>query len=138
MTCLGFDRAHEPSSDPRRNGCVRCGRAIPADEACDHTMDRDLAFEERILRECAGKLGLEHVADALHAFADRRALNGPVRLDRDLVVEASEEVADLSSYLTWELQRMQRDGDDDHDRMAALWSGLQYAVLAYDALLKAR
>ena len=117
---------------------MRCGRAIPADEACDHTMDRDLAFEERILRECAGKLGLEHVADALHAFADRRALNGPVRLDRDLVVEASEEVADLSSYLTWELQRMQRDGDDDHDRMAALWSGLQYAVLAYDALLKAR
>jgi len=102
-------------------------------------MERDREFEQRILREASAKLGMEFVADALRNASDRRTREGPVRLDRDLVLEAIEECLDGSgNYIVWELQRMMVEGDDDHERRAALWEALQLGIMQYAALLRAR
>lgn len=125
---------HVEDANPRHKGqCCKCGRVMPEPPM----MVRDRDFEEQTLREAAGNLGLEHVADSLHAYADRRAHAGDIRL-RDFITEAEEEIADLSSYCTWELQRMLISGEDDHEKSAGLWEALQYAVLTYAALKRAR
>lgn len=129
---------HVEDANPRHRGvCVRCGKTFtPAERP---SMERDTDFEKQTLREAASKLGLEHIADALHAAADKRAHDGPVFLDRDLVLEAIEESLDnTGNYIVWELQRMMREGDDDHDRLSALWEALQHGILQYAALTRAR
>jgi hypothetical protein len=125
-------RHHHPDGSKT---CCKCGRDF--EPVTEPTMARDPEFEQRILREASAKLGLEFVADALHRYADDRTMAGPVRM-RDFVTEAAEEVADLANYLTWALQDMMASGDDDHEKRAALWESLQYAVLTYSALLRAR
>ena len=131
---------HVASANPRHTRddgscvCVRCAKPFTPP-----SFDRDPEFEHRMLKEASQSLGLGHVADALHAFADRRALAGPVRTgDRDLIREAEEECGDLVSYVTWELQRMLAEGVEDHERSSALWEVLQHQVLTYAALQRAR
>jgi hypothetical protein len=102
-------------------------------------MERDRDFEQRILREASAKLGMEFVADALRNASDKRTLEGPVRMDRDLVLEAIEECLDgTGNYIVWELQRMMLEGDDNHERSASLWEALQLGIMQYAALLRAR
>jgi len=120
--------------------CCKCGRTFrSAATGNGPVMERDREFEQRILREASAKLGMEFVADALRNASDRRTREGPVRLDRDLVLEAIEECLDGSgNYIVWELQRMMVEGDDDHERRAALWEALQLGIMQYAALLRAR
>lgn len=141
--CLGVEREHEASVDPRRDGeCVRCGRAFVAPP--DGTMPRDLEWERRLTRE-AGRFTQyvqepDAVADALSAYTESRAGAGPWRefTDRDWTVEAAEEVADLRAYLCaamLELDLEHRcDEDADRERMLLL-RALAAAVEGYDALL---
>lgn len=101
-------------------------------------MPRDPAFEERCVREAADGLGLDHVAQELHTLASRRARNAPVQVeDRDLRLEAVEEVADLVNYCRWALQADRAALEDDHDRTAGLWEALKLSVLLYHALKRA-
>jgi hypothetical protein len=128
---------HKTASDPRlENICVKCGRFVLTD-----TMERDPAFELAVLRDAAERVGLPHLADSLHKFADSRVEPGPIRLaeGRDLVKEWLEEVADgVGNYGPWELQRMIRDGVEDDHRAAYLQEALAHGLLMYAALHKAR
>ena len=140
--CMGVEREHEPAVDPRREGqCVRCGKTY--DAPAPPCLDRDLRREREIVREASRFAPYvqepEAVADALSAFADRRAFTGPVLMPegRDLVVEALEECADLRNYAAWESLRLdaeeRTDEDADRERML-LRRALAAAVEAYDAL----
>jgi hypothetical protein len=43
-------------------------------------MERDSKFERAVLFAAAERVGLPHLADSLHAFADKRVLPGPIML----------------------------------------------------------
>lgn len=141
-TCLGVKREHEASGDPRRAGqCVRCGRPFEPD--AEPVLERDLVRERDVVAQAARFAPYvsdpEAVAEALSAFAERRAGRDPVRLPkgRDLVVEALEEVADLRNYVAWEVRRLELEErtDEDADREHMLLRrALAAAVESYDAL----
>ena len=104
-------------------------------------MDRDKDFEAQCLREAAATLGLEATAEQLHNLADSRAEGFPIYLPegRDLVDEWIEEVADgVGNYGPWELQRLMEQGEDNHERAAAIWEALRHGILMYNALLQAK
>lgn len=140
--CLGIEREHEASVDPRRDGeCVRCGRAFTA--PAEPGFERDVVQERELTRQAAEYAPYvqdpEAVADALRTFAERRAHDGPVRMPegRELSVEGLEEAADLSNYAAWEYRRVEAEGrtDEDFDRERMLLRrALAAAVEAYDAL----
>jgi hypothetical protein len=103
-------------------------------------MERDPQFELDVLRNAAEAVGLPHVADSLHAFANKRVEPGPIRIpaDRDLVQEWLEEVADgVGNYGPWQLQRMMIEGVEDDHRAAYLQEALRHGLLMYAALRKA-
>lgn len=144
--CLGVEREHEPSVDPRRIGqCVRCGRTY--EPHAEPVLERDVQQERELTREAARFAPYvtdpEAVADALRAFAERRAHEGPVRMPegRSLAIEALEELADLSSYVCWAYAEIEAEGrtdeDADHERML-LRRALAAAVEGFDALLTFR
>lgn len=58
---------------------------------------------------------LRRAAHELNAFADERALPGPVRRrdGQDFVQEAREELADARNYLVWHAQVLRREADAD-------------------------
>ena len=128
---------HSRNSDPRfEHQCVKCGSTLPADDV----MERDPQFELDVLRNAADAVGLPHVADSLHAFANKRVEPGPIRLPegRDLVLEWLEEVADgVGNYGPWQLQRMMIEGVEDDHRAAYLQEALRHGLLMYAALRKA-
>ena len=128
---------HSRNSDPRfGHQCVKCGSTQPADEV----MDRDPQFELDVLRNAADAVCLPHLADSLHAFANKRVEPGPIRIpaDRDLVQEWLEEVADgVGNYGPWQLQRMMIEGVEDDHRAAYLQEALRHGLLMYAALRKA-
>lgn len=71
---------------------------------------RDRAIEKRLLLQAAEVhgIGTSH-AMSLYHLADRRTLEGPVRLaGRSMIAEAAEEIADLANYLRWEIVRTDR------------------------------
>ena len=108
------------SCDPRKSGsCYRCGRQMPP--SGDLVRDLD---DEREIKEYGARLAKLDV-DSLIAFAEARALPGPVRdADaRDYGLDAAEEYADASNYLVWWVQAIDRK-DDDYD-----WSELRMTVV---------
>lgn len=141
--CLGIEREHEASVDPRRDGeCVRCGKAFTPKP--DGAMVRDQDWERQITRD-AGRFAQyvvdsDAMADALSAYTESRTGPGPWRdfAARDWTIEAAEEVADLRAYLCaamLELDMEHRcDEDADRERML-LMRALAAAVEAYDALM---
>ena len=128
---------HVRSTDPRfENQCVKCGSGLAAEQL----MERDPQFELEALRNAAEAVGLPHLADSLHAFANKRVEPGPIRLPegRDLVQEWLEEVADgVGNYGPWQLQRMMHEGIEDDHRAAYLQEALRHGMLMYSALRKA-
>ena len=74
----------------------------------------------------------------LSAFADARALPGPVREGIDGVREASEEFADARNYLLWEIERIYPrviEGEPESlDRYSQLFGALSALVNAWHAL----
>lgn len=128
---------HSRNSDPRFEGqCVKCGVSLAPDEI----MERDPQFEHDVLRNAAEAVGMAHLADSLHAFANKRVEPGPIRLPqgRDLVQEWLEEVADgVGNYGPWQLQRMMIEGVEDDHRAAYLQEALRHGMLMYAALRKA-
>lgn len=72
--------------------------------------ERDRAVEKRLLIEAAEvhSVSASH-AMSLYHYAERRTLDGPVRLaNRSMIAEAAEEIADLANYLRWEIVRTDR------------------------------
>jgi len=128
---------HSRNSDPRfEHQCVKCGVSLAPDEV----MERDPQFELDVLRNAAEAVGMAHLADSLHAFANKRVEPGPIRLPqgRDLVQEWLEEVADgVGNYGPWQLQRMMIEGVEDDHRAAYLQEALRHGMLMYAALRKA-
>lgn len=119
-------------------GCVRCGRTLSQPQPL--VMERDPAFELAALTNAAESVGLPHLADSLHRFANSRVEPGPVRLPegRDLVREWLEEVADgCGNYGPWELQRRMRQGIEDDHKAAYLQEALRHGMLMYAALRNA-
>lgn len=124
---------HAETGD-RAGRCYKCGHEMPP------TMDRDPAFERAVLNNAAEAVGLSHVADSLHAFADKRAEPGPVRLweGRDLLREWLEEIADgVGNYGPWEIQRRMIEGLEDDGKDAYIQEALRHGLLMYAALRKA-
>lgn len=104
-------------------------------------MERDPAFQERLLLEAAQSAGVdEDVAMRLFRLADKRAFEGPVETEgRDLVWEWIEEAADgVANYGAWELQRMMVEAEDNHEKHAELWAAVKYGLLMYACLLRAQ
>lgn len=124
--------------------CVKCGKPIPPPEP---GMPRDIALERELsyVARQAAELPVPVLPDdevpvtPLAAFAEARARPGNVLVDdRDLVLEAKEEAADLANYVRWRCQQLRAGflaGDSEACREYAMaMRALQYAELAYDAL----
>lgn len=130
---------HSIGNDPRRaerRECVKCGLRVPE----PFSMDRDPQFEIAVLSAAAERVGLPHLADSLHAFAERRVLDGPVLLPegRDLIQEWLEEAADgVGNYGPWWLQLQQLLQTEDDGTIAYVQEALAHGMLMYHCLLKA-
>lgn len=102
-------------------------------------MERDRAFERRITREIGGALGVN--TDPISRMAQRRADAGEHEyghdfppLDRDLIAETRDELADGCNYLVWELERLHRGLDERTYRTPAVQIALRHVVWAFEAL----
>lgn len=98
--------------------------------------ERPLPLERELVDIAAAAAGLQPpgpgkrhpVVVSLDAFADHRAHPGPVRAgDRDLLLEAAEELADCRHYLTWQAS-LARPG---------LLAGEHAATVKYDRAMRA-
>lgn len=103
-------RECSPHPNPRFSGkCVRCSQRLYVQPV----YNRQPPVEDAYVQEIATGLGLD--ATALNAFANARAHDGPVLLDRSLRHEFLEEVADGRNYLVWrvlgELEGQEGTGD---------------------------
>ncbi len=103
------------------------------------SLHRDPAFEALMVRELAGGLGID--VTALNTFADRRAQAGAVaygedfpNVQRNLELDALEELADCRNYLCWRLEQIHRGIVDDEDRTAALSLALKHVANAFEAV----
>jgi hypothetical protein len=125
--------------NPRlQNLCGRCGRLMDPDE-----MPRDVSLERSWTEQAA--TFAQYVADpdaaaaALTLMREKRMGDGPWLnvSERDWIVEALEEVADLSAYVMAALTALdaqERDDEDaGRDRML-LFMALSAAVTAFDSL----
>ncbi|MEI6446488.1 MAG: hypothetical protein WCO96_01255 [Actinomycetes bacterium] len=115
---------------------MKCGKHLPEVT----TMERNPQFEIAVLKAAAERVGLPHLADSLHAFADRRVLDGPILLPpgRDLIQEWLEEAADgVGNYGPWYLQLQHLFPSEDDGTIAYIQEALQHGMLMYHCLLKA-
>ena len=120
MPCTG---EHLRGANPRMcSTCVRCGLRL-------EEFQRDTEVEQE-LTGIAGQAAGVHpsVVKGLDDYANSRAHDGPVRVhNRDLLIEAEEEVADCRSYLVWEAIRCK----------PGLLAGDHEATIRYDIAMRA-
>jgi hypothetical protein len=128
MSCV-----HEPSPNPRNQGCVKCGQAIEPSKR-----PRDVDLERRLTEDATKQAGYVDGDRGLTAMAEERALPGGVRYGLDDIREAREELADCRNYLVWGIERIHDAylaGDPDAaDRMVMNMDALVAVVRAWRAL----
>lgn len=98
-----------PSPDPRRQGACACGR----EPEVERRPLRDREFEDRCTQETC--IGIHVNTTVLSSFAGTRADrfattygSGFPALDRNLEMEALEELADARNYIVWRLDGINR------------------------------
>lgn len=106
------------------------------DQSDGPTAERHVYLERTHTIAAGEAYGLDPEAVAgLISFAEDRALDGPVRLDRDFVQEIAEEIADARNYCVWELIH-NRDPEieavDERVMRAHALLAQAWAVLGYE------
>jgi hypothetical protein len=71
-------------------------------------------------------------------FGEREYGKGFPVSERDLIVEAEQEIGDLANYLVWSLDRIRRGLDPNEWRAAGLQAALRHTVLAFEEIRKLR
>lgn len=121
------------SHDPRNAGHCACGRKL-------ERLERDPEWERDLLRHVA--TGLNADVGALILFARKRAEIGERNYgeafpapNRDLMLEAKEELGDGTNYIMWKLDRIRRGLDEAEEwRVPGLQIALRHVALAFEEI----
>lgn len=93
----------------------------------DRERERELTLQAAALERAT--------AHRLVAFADQRAGDGPVELeDRDLTLEALEELADARNYIVWRLRQLREADTVDIGEITRTRRALGLVAAAYESL----
>jgi hypothetical protein len=105
---LSPDCHHTEAADPRKKGsCCKCGKPytspdiplpIPGE---DYAVNIAAAAAGFRMQDKGDHLQPHPVVQSINDNAKARTLPGPLRMPRDLLAEAGEELLDARNYLAW-------------------------------------
>jgi hypothetical protein len=122
--------------------CARCGRAMPSDRR-ERDLERERDWTLQAAKYAPYVSDPEPLAESFSRFRESRTGTGPWLQvsERDWIVEALEEVADLSAYICAqiaELEEQDRDDEDAGKLLMLLQIAHSSAASAYAALIQYR
>lgn len=133
--CARRERVGEPAERLAAASSRPAGDVTPLGAGRPSVMPRDVELERALTLQASKAAGVKCVV--LSHFAEQRAGAGDVRdPDRDLALEALEELADARNYLVWAATRAAAAPTSDVDVLERVEAALVPLAQAFDATVR--